>query len=147
MTRTRRLNQVVQHTDKKEQQALQQVALSRGALEVEQQRLARLHEYRLEYQQKKGLDRGLFTPVELQDYNRFLEQLDQTILRQAELVELRQRELEQKRQLWTLTRIDSKKMHKLVDKLQHQEVVERERKEQKALDEFAQRGQRPALNR
>ncbi len=89
----------------------------------------------------------MFTPVELQDYNRFLEQLDQTILRQAELVELRQRELEQKRQLWTLTRIDSKKMHKLVDKLQHQEVVERERKEQKALDEFAQRGQRPALNR
>jgi flagellar biosynthesis chaperone FliJ len=30
-------------------------------------------------------------------------------------------------------------MHKVVEKLQKQEFVEQERKEQKALDEFAQR--------
>ena len=76
-----------------------------------------------------------------------MQQLDQTIERQMELVELRQQELEHKRQLWTATRIDSKKMHKVVEKLQKQEVVEQERKEQKALDEFSQRNHQRQSNR
>lgn len=142
MTRTHRLNQVVRHTDKKEQQALQLVAHSRGALEIEKQRLDRLHDYRVEYQQRRDQGDSLVTPVELQEYNRFMAQLDQTIERQAELVALRGRELEQKQQLWNATRIDSKKMHKVVEKLQQQEFAEQERKEQKALDEFAQRRNR-----
>jgi flagellar export protein FliJ len=118
MTRSQRLHPVVQHTDKKEQRALQEVAVSL---------------------EKKKYDIGVFTPHELQEFNRFLQQLDQTIERQIEVVELRQQELSQKRQLWNAMRIDSKKMHKVVEKLQQQEFVEQERKEQKDLDEFAQR--------
>ena len=142
MTRTQRLRPVVQHTDKKEQRALQEVAQSQAVLGGEQTRLAQLQDYKLEYLQKKKYDIGVFTPVELQEFNRFMQQLDQTIEKQMELVALRQQELEYKRQLWTVTRIDSKKMHKVVEKLQQQEVVEQERKEQKALDEFAQRNNR-----
>jgi len=139
MTRTQRLQPVVQHTDKKEQQALQAVAQSQAVLEGEQTRLAQLQDYKLEYLQKKKYDIGVFTPIELQEFNRFMQQLDETIERQLELVALRQQEVEHKRQQWTATRIDSKKMHKVVEKLQKQEFVEQERKEQKALDEFAQR--------
>ena len=142
MTRTQRLRPVVQHTDKKEQRALQEVAQSQAVLGGEQTRLAQLQDYKLEYLQKKKYDIGVFTPVELQEFNRFMQQLDQTIEKQMELVALRQQELEYKRQLWTVSRIDSKKMHKVVEKLQQQEVVEQERKEQKALDEFAQRNNR-----
>ena len=139
MTRSQRLHPVVQHTDKKEQRALQEVAVSQNLLEIEQARQVQLQNYKLEYLEKKKYDIGVFTPHELQEFNRFLQQLDQTIERQMEVVELRQQELSQKRQLWNAMRIDSKKMHKVVDKLQQQEFVEQERKEQKALDEFAQR--------
>jgi len=139
MTRTQRLRPVVQHKDKKEQHALQEVAQSQGMLDGEQTRLTQLQDYKLEYLQKKKYDIGVFTPIEIQEFNRFMQQLDQTIERQMELVSARQQELEHKRQLWTATRIDSKKMHKVVEKLQQQEFVEQERKEQKALDEFALR--------
>ncbi len=139
MTRTQRLRPVVQHTDKKEQSALQQLAQSQALLEGEQARLTQLQDYKLEYLQKEKYDIGVFTPIELQEFNRFMQQLDQTIERQMELVELRQQELDHKRELWTATRIDSKKMHKVVEKLEKQEFVEQERKEQKTLDEFAQR--------
>ena len=139
MTRSQRLHPVVEHTDKKERRALQEVAVSQNLLEIEQARQLQLQNYKLEYLEKKKYDIGVFTPHELQEFNRFLQQLDQTIERQMELVELRQQELSQKRQLWNAMRIDSKKMHKVVEKLQQQEFVEQERKEQKALDEFAQR--------
>ena len=142
MTRTQRLRPVVQHTDKKQQRALQEVAQSQAALEGEQTRLAQLQDYKIEYLQKKKYDIGVFTPIELQEFNRFMQQNNQTIERQMELIELRQRELENKRELWTATRIDAKKMHKVVEKLQKQEFVEQERKEQKELDEFAQRNHR-----
>jgi flagellar export protein FliJ len=139
MTRTRRLRPVVQHTVKKEQHALQQVAQSQGLLEIEQARQAQLQDYKLEYLQKKKHDIGVFTPLELQEFTRFMQQLDETIERQMDMVQLRQREVEQKREAWNATRIDSKVMHKVVEKLQKQEFVEQERKEQKALDEFTQR--------
>ena len=139
MTRSQRLHPVVEHTDKKEQRALQEVAVSQNLLEIEQARQVQLKNYKLEYLEKKKYDIGVFTPHELQEFNRFLQQLDQTIERQMEVVELRQQELLQKRQLWNAMRIDSKKMHKVVEKLQQQEFVEQERKEQKELDEFAQR--------
>lgn len=139
MTRTQRLQPVVKHTDNKERAALQEVAQSQGLLDIEKSRLAQLQDYKLEYLHKKKYDIGVFTPLELQEFNRFMQQLDQTIERQMELVDLRTRELEHKRRLWNLTRIDSRKMHKVVEKLQREENVEQERREQKALDEMAQR--------
>ncbi len=139
MTRTKRLRPVVEHTDKKQQRALQEVVQSQAELEMEKGRLAQLQDYKIEYLQKKKYDIGVFTPHELQEFNRFMQQLDHTIERQLELVEMRRQALEEKRRRWTETRIDSKKMHRVVEKLQQQEFIEQERKEQKALDEFAQR--------
>ncbi len=139
MTRTRRLRPVVQHTAKKEQHALQQVARSQRLLEVEQMRRAQLQDYKLEYLHKKKYDIGLFTPLELQEFNRFMRQLDETIERQMVVVEMRQKELEEKRETWKTTHIDSKVIHKVVEKLKKQEFTEKERREQKAMDEFTQR--------
>lgn len=139
MTRTQRLQPVVQHTDKKQQKALQEVAQSQGMLEMEKNRLEQLKDYKLDYLHKKKYDIGVFSPIELQEFNRFMQQLDDTIERQMEVVELRQKELEYKRDQWNITRIDSRKMHRVVEKLRYQENCEQLRKEQKALDEFAQR--------
>lgn len=136
MTRTQRLQPVVKHSDKKERLALKEVAVSQNLLAIEQARQEQLQDYKLEYLQKKKHDIGVFTPIELQEFNRFMQQLAQTIERQMEVVEMRRQELEQKRELWNVLRIESKKMHKVVDKLQQQELVEQERKEQKALDDI-----------
>ena len=139
MTRSQRLHPVVQHTDKKEKRALQEVAVSQNLLDTEIARQTQLQDYKLEYLQKRKYDIGVFTPLELQEFNRFMQQLDQTIERQMEVVALRRQELEQKRAIWNATRIDSNKMHKVVENLQQQESAEQARKEQKALDEYAQR--------
>lgn len=139
MTRIQRLRPVVQHTDKKEQQALAEVARSQDLLEIELARQTQLQDYKLEYLQKKKYDLGVYTPLELQEFNRFMQQLDQTIERQMDLVGMRQLEVEQKRAAWKATRIDSKVMHKVVEKLQKQESIEQERREQKELDDITQR--------
>lgn len=142
MTRTQRLQPVLKHTDGKEQRALREFAVSQGLLESEQARLAQLETYRREYLDKRQQQAAVYTPVELQDFNRFLQQLEQAIECQRDQIRQRQRELEQKRQAWHATRADARAMHKVVDRLRRQEDYEQERREQKTLDEFSQRKRR-----
>jgi flagellar FliJ protein len=139
MTRIERLQPVIQLNDKKEQRALQEVAKRQIAVEAEQTRLNQLNDYKDEYLQSKNSDSGLFNALELQEFSRFLDQLDNTIGHQEEIVRLRELELERQRRCWITTRIDSKKIHKVVENFQQQEQVELGRKEQKLLDEFSQR--------
>ncbi|MFT5218330.1 MAG: flagellar FliJ protein [Planctomycetota bacterium] len=136
MTRTQRLQPVVRHADKKQQQALQAVAKSQAVYEAELGRLQQLNNYRQEYQQNSA---NLCSAYELQELQRFLSQLDDTIVKQQELIGIREKELEQIRQAWKLTRIDAKMMNKVVENIEKQEVIELERQEQKVLDEFCQR--------
>tara|TARA_R110002074_G_scaffold184752_1_gene350158 strand:+ start:446 stop:880 length:435 start_codon:yes stop_codon:yes gene_type:complete len=139
MTRTERLQPVVQHADKKQQQALLEVARCQRALEMEEKRLAQLKNYKHEYLSKKHEEQPVYSAVELQEFHRFIEQLDQTIEKQLELVKLRQFEFDAKRNSWQETRVGSKVIHKVVENLQLQEVVAEAREEQKTLDEFSQR--------
>ena len=139
MTRTRRLQPVVEHTDQQEKRALQDLAQSQAMFEVEQQRLQQLKDYKLDYLQRTRYDLGVFTPIQLQEFNRFMQQLDATIERQLELVELRQGELDEKRLCWRDRRIDAKVLHKAVERIRRQELRDQERSEQKTMDEFALR--------
>ncbi len=142
MTRTRRLQPVVEHSDQQEKRALQELAQSQALFEVEQQRLQQLEEYKQDYLQRSSNDSGVFTPIQLQEFNRFIQQLDATIERQAQLVEIRQQELEQKQLCWRDRRIDAKVLHKAVDRIRRQELRDQERSEQKTMDEFALRRDR-----
>ena len=142
MTRARRLQPLVQHTDDKEQRALREFAASQGLLESERARLAQLEAYRLEYLEKRQRRTALYSPVELQEFNRFLQQLEQAIECQRDVIRQRERDLAGKRRSWYATRADSKAIHNVVDRLQRQDDYEQERSEQKALDEFSQRKNR-----
>ena len=142
MTRTDRLNPVVQHADKKEQAALKAVASSQSVVDVEKGKLAQLQAYRNEYFNRQ---QDISCPVvELQEFNRFLGQLDDTIKQQIDVIKLRENELAQKRNIWQQTRVSSKVMHKVVENLQQEENFEQQRNEQKVMDEFSQRNR---LNR
>ncbi len=139
MTRTRRLQPVVAHSDQQEKQALQELARSQAMYEVEQQRLQQLQDYRRDYLERSQQDPGVCTPMQLQEFNRFIQQLDTTIERQRELVGIREQELEQKRLCWRDRRIDARVLHKAVDRIRRQELRDQERSEQKSMDEFALR--------
>ncbi len=139
MTRTKRLGPVVQHVDKKQEKALQAVAYSQGQVSTEKSKLDQLMAYRNEYLKNKGQLQQACSAIELQEYSRFLVQLDDTIKKQMEVIHLRETELNNKRRAWQVTRIDSNVMHKVVENLEQHELVQQERKEQKSMDEFAQR--------
>ena len=138
MTRTERLRPVVQHTEKREQKALQEVARCQGVLEVEESRLEELKQYKAEYLQDSQQDAKVYSAIELQELNRFLDQLDQTIAGQEEVIRLRQEELDKQRTIWKSVRVEAQAMHKAVENLKRQESREQERNEQKELDDITQ---------
>ncbi len=137
MTRTERFDPVVQHADKKEQVALKAVAFSQNSVDIEKGKLVQLQAYRNEYFNRQR--QSSCSVLEMQEFNRFLAQLDDTINKQIELIKLRENELSQKRNLWQQTRVSSKAMHKVVENLQQEEDFELQRIEQKVMDEFSQR--------
>jgi len=139
MTRIERLDPVVQHVDKKQEKALQEVAFSQGQVSTEQHRLDQLMVYRDDYLKNKTQLQQACSAIELQEYSRFLVQLDDTIKKQMEVIRLRESELNMKRRAWQATRINANVMHKVVENLEQQNLLQEERREQKSMDEFAQR--------
>lgn len=142
MTRSRRLKPVVQHVDDLEQQALQEVARCQNQLQAEQQRLHQLQQYRQEYQSRKNDTGKLYSSFELVEFQRFMQQLDQTIEQQQLVLKQCEVTLNGKRDQWKETRVNAKLMHKVVDNLQQQEVRHQEKLEQKEMDEHALRQHR-----
>ena len=139
MTRSERLNPVVSHTDKKELQALQAVAVSQNELEMEQVKIDQLKSYKTEYLNKQSTTGMVYSAIDLQEFNRFIGQLDQTIRQQAEIVELRRQALDSKRKIWQTNRINSKVIHKVVNNLHQSERLQADKTEQKVMDELSQR--------
>lgn len=139
MTRTERLDPVVQHADKKEQKALKAVALSQSKVEAEKIKLHQLKSYRGEYLNKQNSEEISRPVVEIQEFNRFLAQLEDTIEKQITVIRIREDELERKRKSWLETRVNSNVMHKVVENLQLEEEKQVNRSEQKSMDEFSQR--------
>ena len=139
MTRIQKLDPAVQHADKKEQAALQKVSVAQGEVSLEQNKLTQLRQYRAEYIQRLEQMQSSHSVIELQEFNRFLSQLDDTIRQQMGIIQLRQNELDRLRSLWHKTQISSKVIHQVVDNLHQQQVREQTRTEQKAMDEFSLR--------
>jgi flagellar FliJ protein len=139
MTRTERLQPVVQHTENKEKKALEAMAQSQGELELEKTKLSQLRLYKKEYFQNHSQQNRVYSAIEMQEFNRFLAQLDQSIEQQTKVIELRDKELDYKRKSWQATHMESKVMNKVVDNLQRQEQILESRLEQKQMDELSQR--------
>lgn len=139
MTRTKRLSPVVSHADKKERQALQAMATCKNELEMELRKTEQLNAYKTEYINKQSQKNMTYSSFELQEFKRFIDQLDQTISQQNGIVEMRRQALDHKRKTWQLTRINSKVLHKVVDNLNKAERLEEDKTEQKVMDELSQR--------
>jgi flagellar FliJ protein len=139
MTRTERLNPIVLHTYKKECQALQVMATCQKELEMELRKVEQLKSYKSEYLNKQSQKNITYSSFDLQEFKRFIDQLDQTISQQGGIVELRRQTLDHKRKIWLSTRINSKAIHKVVDNLNVAERIQEDKTEQKLMDELSLR--------
>ncbi len=140
MTRTKKLAPVVDHVEKNEQTALQSVAFSQQQLQQQLNRLNQLVEYKQEYAERHNQGVAIsYSSVQLQEFNRFLHQLDETIKQQQHVVVMAEREVEIKRQQWKLTHSRSNAIHKMVDRIQVDEEKQEQKKEQRFMDEISLR--------
>ena len=139
MKRTDRLKPLVSHTNKKEQLALKAMTTSKNELEIELKKVKQLKSYKTEYMHKQSIKNVTYSSFELQEFKRFIDQLDQTIIQQREIVTMRRQALVHKWKIWQLTRVNLKAMHKAVDNLNKVERFKEEKIEQKVMDELYQR--------
>tara|TARA_B110000208_G_C11646834_1_gene386578 strand:+ start:318 stop:749 length:432 start_codon:yes stop_codon:yes gene_type:complete len=139
MKRTDRLKPLVSHTNKKEQLALKAMTTSKNELEIELKKVKQLKSYKTEYMHKQSIKNVTYSSFELQEFKRFIDQLDQTIIQQREIVTMRRQALDHKWKIWQLTRVNLKAMHKAVDNLNKVERFKEEKIEQKMMDELYQR--------
>ena len=136
--RSTRMLPVARHADQKQQEAVQVYAQAQRALEDAQLQLQQLVAYREEYARKMSCQRGL--PMEqLRNFQAFVQQLGRAI-KQAELdIESHKQACEHRKQQWLKTRARSQALHRVVEKYQIEERVAEDRREQKEMDEHAQR--------
>ena len=138
MTRSQRLEPIVDYKDKQQQQALQDMADSKQRWEQQEAQLHNLYQYQSEYQNQQA-QLGSMNIVQIQENRRFLAQLDETIKQQQNLVKMAEQEYRVKQAHWIKLKNNAKAVEHLVDNIQQQELKQQEKAEQKILDEYGLR--------
>ncbi len=113
---------------------------SRQTLEEHSTRLDQLANYRNEYWQNlssQGINN--LNSVRLQDYRLFISRLDQAIDQQKDLVVQAEAECVSCTENWNKARVREKSIDTVVDKLQKKESQNKEKTEQKQMDEMGQK--------
>lgn len=138
MKRSSRMQPVAGLADQKQQQAAQIYAQAQQALAAAEQQLQQLLTYRDEYSQQMGVQSGV-SMERLRNFQTFVQQLGHAIKQAERDIESHKKMCEHRRQQWLKTRARSQALHKVVEKYEIEERIEEARKEQKNMDEHAQR--------
>lgn len=140
MTRSQRMKPVVQVTESRENEAAEAYSRARQALEQQKTQLQELVRYRGEYRLRfEEVGRTGMTGAQLQQMHRFLTQLDRAIEQQQRSLVTAERLCEQRQNSWNQARGKKKAVDKVVDRYRQQEELVDARREQKVIDEMAQR--------
>lgn len=137
MTRSRRMQPVVNYSKSVEQDAARILAQSQRALDAARQRMDDLIRYKQEYlQQFERACRSGAQAARMQDFRAFLVKLDGAIGQQSRHIDVLRREQETRRSQW----LDSHRRHqalgKVTERYRSQELVEEQVREQKQSDEI-----------
>lgn len=138
MTRSERLDPIVEYKDKQQKQSLQDMADSKQRWEQQEAQLSSLYQYQKEYQNQQA-QAGSMNIVQIQENRRFLAQLEETIKQQQQVVELAAKEYQLKQQHWIQKKNKANAVEHLVDNIKQQEEKLIEKTEQKISDEFGLR--------
>ncbi|SEQ18201.1 flagellar FliJ protein [Ectothiorhodospira magna] len=136
VTRSKRMEPVLQVADGRQQQAAQRLGQSQQTLDERLNRLEELSSYRDEYalhfESRSGLG---MTALSARDYRLFLHRLNEAIEQQARLVETARRELETSRGHWVEARGKTTALNRVVEQFQREELRQQDRREQFEQDD------------
>lgn len=139
-SRAARLAPVVAMAERAEREAAVQLGHSQGLLKQAEVKLGDLERYRADYQQQwisEG-QRGV-SGQWLMNYQRFLSQLEVAIVQQRQSVTWHRNNLDKVRELWQQRYARLEGLRKLVQRYLDEARQVEDKREQKLLDELAQR--------
>ncbi len=140
LSRAKRLQPVIEMAEKAEREAARQLGHCQGLLGQAEAKLAELERFRGDYQQQwitegsKGVS-GQW----LMNYQRFLSQLETAVGQQQRSLEWHQANLEKVRAVWQQRYARLEGLRKLVQRYLDEARLAEDKREQKLLDELAQR--------
>lgn len=139
-SRAKRLAPVIEMAERAEREAARQMAHMQGLLAKAEVQLGDLERYRGDYQQQwitegsKGVS-GQW----LMNYQRFLSQLETAIGQQLQTVTWHRQNLEKSKAAWQQRYARVEGLRKLVQRYRDEARAAEDKREQKLLDELAQR--------
>ena len=136
MTRSKRMQPVVNVTANREREAAQRLGECQQRAQAAEQRLAELVHYREEYTQQFASGGSLNT-ARLQDYRIFLDRLNQAVDQQRHQVTLAQQECAGLRQRWMTLHTRAQALDKVVERYRGEERNEQDKRDQKETDQHA----------
>jgi flagellar FliJ protein len=139
-SRAARLAPVIEMAERAEREAAMQLGHCQGLLRQAQVKLGELEQYRGDYQQQwisEG-QRGV-SGQWLMNYQRFLSQLETAIGQQRQSVAWHGNNLDKLRVVWQQRHARLEGLRKLVQRYQEEARLSADKREQKLLDELAQR--------
>jgi flagellar FliJ protein len=140
LSRAKRLQPVVEMAEKAEREAARQLGHCQGLVSQAEAKLGELERFRGDYQQQwvsegsKGVS-GQW----LMNYQRFLSQLEGAIGQQSKSLDWHRANLEKARALWQQRYARLEGLRKLVQRYRDEARLVEDKREQKLLDELAQR--------
>jgi len=125
--------------ENREKEAAKLFGESQQAVSEQQQHLEELLSYREEYRQKleQKTSSGMSVMM-MQDFRRFMNQLNSAIEHQRNQIALYQQSCDTRKLEWLAKRTHSQAIEKAVGRFQDQERRQQSRREQSESDEFAQ---------
>jgi flagellar FliJ protein len=130
---------IKRYADSREQDAGVLLARARALVEDRERQLAELQRYREEYAAQQSQGVGTLDPVRLQNYHAFLARLQDAARQQRQLVDEAQAELERCLADWRASRAEAAALGRVVERMEHGERRESDRREQHDHDERALR--------
>ena len=136
MTRSKRMEPIKNLADDREREAGRALSRAQAALEAAEKQLADLVSYRAEYAARQQGGAALDV-ARVQNFQAFLGRLEDAIRQQQRVVDQARVAAEASGSAWRERKIESASLGKVVTRLQVQERVVSDRRDQAATDERA----------
>ncbi|MBI5041006.1 MAG: flagellar export protein FliJ [Gammaproteobacteria bacterium] len=137
MTRSKRMQPVVNVTANREREAAQRLGECQQRVQAAEQRLEELIQYREEYT-RQFANGGSLNTARLQDYRIFLGRLNQAVEQQHVVLERAREECAALRQRWLDMHTRAQALDKVVERYRDEERSDQNRRDQKETDEHGQ---------
>lgn len=133
--KTKKIDKVASLAASEERRFGEQTGRSQQALAEQLERLGELRAYRLNYARQKPAATGV-SSVRWQDYQNFLQRLDQAVQSQHQIIRECEQNLDAHRNRWMAKRQKLESLERLLEKCWQRDAAYKARLEQRELDDL-----------